>query len=264
VTGIVTLLTDYGLADYYVGALKGTILRLAPRARLVDVSHDVAPGDVVGAADLLAGAAPAFPEGTVHLAVVDPGVGSLRRMLVVEAGGHHFVAPDNGLLSPFLDEGGAWSVTRADLFLRAPGATFHGRDRFAPIAAALVRGDHPAALGERIVDPVRLVRAVPRREEAEAGVVLRGTVVRVDRFGNLVTDLPAEWLTASAGRSVAAEVGGRRAERVVSHYAELAAGEPGVLVGSLGTLELSLRGASLAEAWGVARGEAVRVEMPRR
>ena len=257
---VVTLLTDFGHGDYYVGALKGTLLRLAPRAVLVDLSHEVAAGDVEGAADLLAGAAPTFATGTVHLAVVDPGVGSARRMLVLEAGGHLFVAPDNGLLTPFLDGGQAWSVTRGDLFLRGPGATFHGRDRFAPIAAALVRGDHPAALGEPVSDAVRLALPIPRREQTAGGMTLHGRVARVDRYGNLVTDLPAEWLDGAASGAVSAEVGERRAERLVTHYAELVPGEPGLMVGSRGTLELALRDASLAEAWGVSRGAAVRIE----
>jgi hypothetical protein len=260
VTPILTLLTDFGLADYYVGALKGTLLRLAPRARLVDLSHQVDAGDVEAAADLLAGAAPTFPHGTCHLAVVDPGVGSTRRMLLVEAGGHRFLAPDNGLLTPFLgDATGTWAVHRHDLFLPAPGATFHGRDRFAPIAAALLRGDHPAALGAAIDDPQRLHRPPPWRESAADGTVLHGRVVRVDRFGNLVTDLPAAWL-AAAGAAVV-EIAGRQVSRRVSHYAELPAGEPGVMVGSLATLELALRGESLAARWGVARGEPVRVRL---
>ena len=260
---IVTLLTDFGHRDYYVGALKGTLLRLAPRAVLVDLSHDVEPGDVEGAADLIAAAAPSFPAGTVHLAVVDPGVGSARRMAIAEAGGHQFVAPDNGLLTPFLDGGTAWSVTRTDLFLRGPGATFHGRDRFAPIAAALVRGDHPAALGEPLADAVRLAQPRPRREETAEGLALHGRVARVDRFGNLVTDLPAEWLVASGGAAVTAEVAGRRAARTVTHYAELAPGQAGLMVGSLGTLELAMRDESLAAAWGVARGAPVRVVVRR-
>ena len=263
VAGLVTLLTDFGHRDYYLGAVKGTLLRLAPRAVLVDLSHEVEPGDVEGAADLLAGAAPAFPAGTVHLAVVDPGVGSARRMVIAEADGHLFLAPDNGLLTPFLEGGAAWSVTRTDLFLRGPGATFHGRDRFAPIAAALLRGDHAAALGEPLAHPVRLAHPPPRREERAGGLVLRGRVARVDRFGNLVTDLPAEWLAAGEWAAVAAEVAGRRAERLVTHYAELAPGEPGLMVGSLATLELALRDASLAAEWGVARGAPVRVEARR-
>ncbi|HXT51753.1 MAG TPA: SAM-dependent chlorinase/fluorinase [Thermoanaerobaculia bacterium] len=271
--GILTLLTDFGLGDYYVGAVKGTVLRLAPGTQLVDLSHEVPAGDVEAAADLLAGAAPAFPAGTVHLAVVDPGVGSARRLLVVQSGGQQFVAPDNGLLTAQLRAGGeAWSVTQTDLFLdqadgHGGGATFHGRDRFAPIAAALLRGDHPNTLGEAIDDAVRLVLPEPRRESTAGGVVLHGRVVRVDRFGNLVTDLPAAWLDdAAAATSWIAHVGsdaggvGPVALRRVRFYEELPPGEPGVLTGSLGTLELSLRGESLAARWGVGRGAAVRIE----
>ena len=262
--GILTLLTDFGTADYYVGAVKGTVLRLAPGARIVDLSHEVAPGDVEGAADLLAAAAPVFPAGTLHLAVVDPGVGSGRRILVVEAAGQRFLAPDNGLLTPFLGAGSAtppafraWSVEREELFLPSPGATFHGRDRFAPVAAAFLRGEAPASLGPEVADPVRLDPPPPRREAAGERVTLRGRVVRVDRFGNLVTDLPAAWL--DGGELDAAEVAGRRIRRRVGHYAELPPGEPGALIGSLGTVELSLPGESLAELWGVARGAPVSV-----
>jgi S-adenosylmethionine hydrolase len=278
VSRLLTLLTDFGLADYYVGAVKGTVLRLAPGTSLVDLSHEVAPGDVEGAADLLAAAAPAFPPATVHLAVVDPGVGSDRRLLVVEAGGHAFVAPDNGLLTPQLRAGGeAWSVTRRDLFLdegrgeagARTGPTFHGRDRFAPIAAALLRGDRPTALGTPIADAVRLAIPEPRRERAANGWTLHGRVARVDRYGNLVTDVPAEWVpietraaTASGSPGARVLVGDHEVARWVTHYAELPAGEPGVLVGSLGTLELSLRGDSLAARWASRRGASVRVQLP--
>ena len=272
---ILTLLTDFGLADYYVGAVKGTVLRLAPGTQLVDLSHEVAPGDVEGAADLLAAAAPAFPAGTVHLAVVDPGVGGARRLLIVESGGHQFVAPDNGLLTPELRAGGAaWSVTRRDLFLdvASGGATFHGRDRFAPIAAALLRGERPSDLGEPIADAVRLTIPEPRRENEGGKSVLHGRVVRIDRFGNLITDLPAAWLDdASDEASATAHIGGSNAGAVgplrirrVRFYDELPPGEPGILAGSLGTLELSLRGESLAARWAIRRGAAVRVEVPTR
>ena len=267
------MLTDFGLADYYVGAVKGTVLRLAPETQLVDLSHEVPPGDVEGAADLLAAAAPTFPAGTVHLAVVDPGVGSARRLLVVEWGGHKFVAPDNGLLTPQLRAGGeAWSVTRRDLFLDVAGGgvTFHGRDRFAPIAAALLRGERPGELGESIDAAVRLPIPEPRRESEEGEIVLYGRVARVDRFGNVITDLPAAWLEgAEDGSAVTVrfdqgEAGGLGPVRLrrVRFYDELLAREPGVLTGSLGTLELSLRGESLAARWAIRRGAAVRVEVP--
>jgi S-adenosylmethionine hydrolase len=268
VARLLTLLTDFGLDDAYVGAVKGTVLRLAPGTQLVDLSHQLPAGDVEAAADLLAGAAPAFPAGTVHLAVVDPGVGSARRLLVVQWAGQQFVAPDNGLLTPQLEGGGeAWSVTRRDLFLDGPGGavggspTFHGRDRFAPIAAALLRGDHPNALGVPIDDAVRLSIPAPSREPHGASWVLRGRVARVDRFGNLVTDIPASWWDEleqeTAATKTRVSVDEHEVARHVTHYAELDPGEPGTLIGSRGTLELSLRGESLAERWGVGRGAPV-------
>lgn len=285
---ILTLLTDFGTTDYYVGAVKGTVLRLlgpvsddAPRVVLVDLSHDLPPGDVEAAADLLAGAAPAFPKGTVHLAVVDPGVGGERRILAARVDGHLYVAPDNGLLTPVLGpDAEVRSVTRTDLFLAGPGATFHGRDRFAPTAAALLKGEPLDSLGPEIDDPTLLDRPHPRRLETAAETTLEGRIVRIDRFGNLITDLPAAWLpdletepgstdrpappggspAASGGRSAwRVELAGRVVARWVSHYAELPEGEPGALVGSLGTVELSLRGRSLAARWSVARGETVRI-----
>ncbi len=255
--GPLTLLTDFGLDDYYVAAVKGIVLGRAPGAVIVDLSHGVAPGDVEAAAFLLAAAAPAFPRGTVHLAVVDPGVGSARRLLVVAAGGalsgHLFVAPDNGLLTPFLaDARAVHAAERPDLYHPGAGATFHGRDRFAPLAAALLTGTAPAALGPAISDAVRAAAAPPRREPG----CLHGRVVHVDRFGNLVTDIPTAWL---AGGPLRAEVGGHAATARATHYRELAPGEPGVLPGSLGTLELALDGENLAQRWRVGRGAAVRI-----
>lgn len=253
---IVTLLTDFGRSDYYVAAVKGVLLGAAVAAGheppiLVDLSHEVAAGDVEGAAFLLAAAAPAFPAGTVHLAVVDPGVGSSRRILAVAARGQLLVAPDNGLLTPWLDGARAIAVDRPDLYRPAPGHTFHGRDRFAPIAAALAAGEPLDALGPAIGDPVRLAARPPRRETGR----LVGRVAHVDRFGNLITDLPAAWAPVDDFR---VRLGAREvAVRRVDTYVELAPEEAGLLVGSLATLELSLDGASLAARWGVARGAAI-------
>ena len=250
---LLTLLTDFGTIDYYVAAVKGTVLRLAPGATLVDISHDVPPGDIETAAFLLSAAAPSFPEGTVHLAVVDPGVGSGRRMLAVRTASAWFLAPDNGLLTPFLDGAvSVRSVERESLFLAGPSRTFHGRDRFAPVAAWLLRGDPEAELGPEISDPVRLPFSAPRREPGR----LVGRVAHIDRYGNLVTDLPAGWLPEGPCR---AEVGGHAATLRASHYAEIPAGEAALLTGSLGMLELSLNGEDLARHWGVARGDTVEV-----
>jgi hypothetical protein len=250
---LLTLLTDFGTGDYYVAAVKGTVLRLAPGTTLVDITHQVPPGDVETAAFLLAAAAPAFPVGTVHLAVVDPGVGSDRRILVVRTASASFVAPDTGLLTPVLD--GAVSiraVERSDLFLSGPGQTFHGRDRFAPVAAWLLGGGEIAGLGPEVTDPRRLPTPPPRREPGR----ISGRVTHVDRYGNLITDIPADWLPMGELR---AQVGGNFAFHRVSHYAEIPAGEAALLTGSLGTVELSLNGDDLARRWGVSRGAAVQV-----
>ena len=249
---IVTLLTDFGWSDYYVAAMKGTLLTLAPGSVTVDLGHDVPPGDLETASFLLAAAAPAFPAGTIHLAVVDPGVGSRRRILVAEADDFRFVAPDNGLLTPFLEGARVYSVEREDLFLQAPGATFHGRDRFAPVAAALARGERAADMGPAVSDAMRRETEGPTRRDGE----IQGRVRHVDRYGNLVTDIPAAWLPAGPFE---AEIGACRVRRHVTHYDALPTGEPGLLTGSLGTLELSLKGESLADSLGVGRGAAVRL-----
>lgn len=266
---VCTLLTDFGTADYYVAAVKGVLLTRAPGTRLVDLGHEVAPGDVEGGAWLLAAAARGYPAGTVHLAVVDPGVGGDRRILAAAAGGSFWVGPDNGLLVPAAEAaagraGGAveWRrVTRDDLRLPGPGATFHGRDRFAPAAAWLAAGGAIEEIGPVIDDPVRLDPPPPRRDgpPGAEGTVLHGRVAWIDRFGNLVTDLPSEWLGERPCRAEVA--GGGAAGRRAGHYREIPAGEAAVLPGSLGTLELSLADDSLARLWGVARGAAVTVRL---
>jgi len=254
---ILTFLSDFGTGDYYVAAVKGTVLRLTPGTTLVDVTHEVPPGDVETAAFLLAAAAPAFPDGTVHLAVVDPGVGSDRRILVARTASATFVAPDNGLLTPVLDGAVAVrAVERSDLFLSGPGQTFHGRDRFAPVAAWLLGGGTEVELGPEITDPRRLSAPPPRREPGR----ISGRVVHVDRYGNLVTDIPAAWLPATPCRAQVGErSGGQFASLRVSHYAAIPAGEAAMLTGSLGTVELSLNGDDLARRWGISRGTPVQV-----
>jgi hypothetical protein len=218
----------------------------------------VPPGDVEAAAFLLAAAFPSFPAGTVHLAVVDPGVGSRRRILAARTGDPNqppswVVAPDNGLLTPLLPRlASVRAVERSALFLAGPGQTFHGRDRFAPVAASLLRGEPGEELGPEIGDPVRLPIEPPRREPG----LLHGRVAHVDRYGNLVTDLPWGWLPADACRI---EVASHAADRRVTHYAEIPPGEAAYLPGSLGTVELSMNGTDLARHWNVSRGAAVRV-----
>ena len=253
---LLTFLTDFGTSDYYVAAVKGTVLRLAPGTQIVDVSHEVPSGDIATGAFLLSAAAPWFPEGTVHLAVVDPGVGSNRRILAARTGSGWLVLPDNGLLT--LLRGAVRSirsVEKTDVFLPGPGQTFHGRDRFAPVAAWLLRGERPEELGPEIDDPVLLPLETPRREPGSVS----GQVVHVDRYGNLITDIPAGWLPEGPCR---AEVAGRSVTLRAEHYAEIPdgiEGEAAMIPGSLGTVELSLKGDDLARRWSVERGASVRI-----
>ena len=257
---LLTLLTDFGLEDYYVAAVKGTVLRLAPGTQVVDVSHLVPAGDVEAGSYLLAAAFPSFPPGTVHLAVVDPGVGSSRRILVApvpsSAPGSppsFLVAPDNGLLTPFLDTAvPVRSVERMNLFLQGPGQTFHGRDRFAPVAAWLLRGEPAAELGPEINDPQRLAVEPPRQGERQ----VEGRVAHIDRYGNVVTDIPAGWIPDGPFR---VEVGFHNTRHRASHYAEIPPGEAAILPGSLGTVEVSVNGEDLACRWKVSRGDRVRI-----
>jgi S-adenosylmethionine hydrolase len=162
------------------------------------------------------------------------------------------VAPDNGLLDPFLDGAEVRSAERAELFLASPGQTFHGRDRFAPIAASLLRGESLELLGPEIPDPVRLAASPPHREPGR----ISGRVIHVDRYGNLVTDIPADWLPPGSCR---AEVGGNATSRRAGHYAEISRGEAAMIPGSLGTVELSLNGEDLARAWKAGRGAGVEI-----
>jgi S-adenosylmethionine hydrolase len=251
-----TLTTDFGTSDWYAGALKGTLLRLAPGVVLVDLSHDIAPGDIAAASLMLTGAAPTFPAGTLHLAVVDPGVGSARRLLAVAASGQIFVGPDNGLFTTFLDGAAVYSVERPDLYLDAPGQTFHGRDRFAPIAAAILGGTPLDRLGPRIEDAERLASPPPYRDQRRG--VVTGSVVHVDRYGNAVTDIPATWVGAG---QVMAKVRGVHVLRLATHYSELEPGVPALIAGSLGTLEIALRDESAATALAIRRGDAITIEL---
>ena len=245
---LVTLLTDFGSSDSYVGEVKGRLLSLVPAATLVDLSHDIAPGDVAAASYVLGRAWREFPAGTVHLAVVDPGVGTARRALAVDAAGHRFVAPDNGLLSEVFAAAHAEVVS-----LAVPGGasrTFHGRDVFAPAAARLALGAALADLGSPVRD---LVHLPPRRPHTE-GADTVGQVVHVDRFGTLVTNLPAS--ACHAGAEVRL---GRHLVPLHATFGEVPGGSPVAFVGSGGTLEIAVRDGRADAVLGYGRGAEVRV-----
>jgi S-adenosylmethionine hydrolase len=241
---VITLLTDFGTADGYVGEMKGVLASLAPHAAVVDITHDVVPHDVEGARLALARYWRRFPDGTVHLVVVDPGVGGARDALAVSSEGRFFVGPDNGVLSPALLHGDARCVSIAIPAGAAP--TFHGRDVFAPAAAHLATGASLESLGDTAEHPV--IRRTPEATRRDDGAV-QGEVITVDRFGNAVTNLLAMrgGQVKVAGLSLAL----RRT------YADAASGEAIALVGSSGLVEIAVRDGSAAEELGLKRGSAV-------
>jgi S-adenosylmethionine hydrolase len=259
---IVTILTDFGTEDYFVGAMKGVVLTRNPRVVLVDITHAVPPHDVRAAAFTLSAVYAYFPPESIHLAVVDPGVGSERRPLVVEARGQSFVGPDNGLFSLVLDQNPAARVrhiTNSKYFLPNRSSTFHGRDIFAPVAAALSLGVSPEQFGPIIEDPVRL--QFTRWEVAPDGAIL-GAVIGVDRFGNCVTNLAWDQIqNRVTGRSARLLVKESEIDRFVTHYSEASEPPPRpfFIVGSSGFLEISLWCASAARELKISVGEPVRL-----
>ncbi len=244
---IVTLTTDFGLADGYVGAMKGVLLSIAPGALLVDVSHDIAPQDVRQAAYALRCAAPYFPRGTVHLAVVDPGVGGARRPLLVQTPDACYVGPDNGLFTFALEHPGAqaYELDRREFWRPAVSRTFHGRDVFAPVAAYLANGRSPADLGTPVADPLRLPEPVALRI---APGHLRGQVIHIDRFGNLITSVPGAWVTEGGW---VCDIAGRRIEGIQQTYAAAQPGTLLALISSNDTVEIAVRDNSAAALLGV-------------
>jgi len=259
---IITLLTDFGSEDYFVGAMKGVILTRSPKSVLVDITHAIPPQDVRAAAFTLSGAYSYFPVGSIHLAVVDPGVGSHRRPILIEAAAHLFVGPDNGLFNLVLEQVPTARIrhlTNTAYFLPNPSSTFHGRDIFAPVAAALAEGILPEDLGPTIQDPVRFEMM---RYETMADGALIGRIIHVDHFGNCVTNLPSSrLLPLPAARPFYFRVKEFQIRKLAVSYAEGASQPdmPLLVCGSAGFLEISLPSTSAARVLGISAGEPVRL-----
>jgi S-adenosylmethionine hydrolase len=241
---VVTLLTDFGTADGYVAEMKGVILTRAPDATLVDVTHDVVPQDIEAGRLALARYWRRFPPRTVHLAVIDPGVGSARTALAVESDERFLVGPDNGVLSPALLVGGARAVSLPIPAGASP--TFHGRDVFAPAAAELALGATLDAIGSPMLDVV--VRRTPEPRRLADGSI-EGQVITIDRFGNAITNLLGL-------RAQSVEVSGTRLP-LLRAYADVPEGEAVALVGSTGLIEIAVRNGSGADVLGLERGSVV-------
>jgi S-adenosylmethionine hydrolase len=255
---IITLTTDYGSTDSYVGAMKGVLLSICPKATLVDLTHEIPAYDVTEAAFVFEQARRWFPKKTIHVAVVDPGVGSTRRPLLVEVGGHYLIGPDNGIFTHALGQSGARArvLSNEKLFLKPVSATFHGRDIFAPCAAHLAAGLAPAKLGKLVRDALRLNLGTNQRISKRQW---SGTVLRVDRFGNLITSFSTAEFAWLAERPFEIQVGFEKVGRRATHFAECEYGELFAIVGSSGYIEIVQREASAAKRLGVVSGAPVDV-----
>jgi S-adenosylmethionine hydrolase len=260
-SGIITLLTDFGLSDPYVGIMKGVILSIHPEARLVDISHEIYPGAVRQAAILIEETYPFFPPGTIHLTVVDPGVGSTRRPIGLKARGQVFVGPDNGVFSALLsapERGSVVHLTEEKFFLPALSHTFHGRDIFAPVAAHLARGVELLEMGSPVNNHVCLdLPAVMINEQC-----LRGEVTRVDRFGNIITNIPAHTFESwMGGNRVLVTVGRLSLESIGRTFSDVARGSAVALVGSSGHLEIAVNLGRASDRLGVSGDRVVGTEV---
>lgn len=257
---LIAFLTDFGTQDHYAGTMKGVVLGICPDATLVDVTHDIPPHDVMSGALELAASYKYFPAGTIFVVVVDPGVGSTRRGVAADTGEYRFVAPDNGVLTAVLRETPAKKIvelTERRYARPTVSRTFEGRDRFAPAAAWLAKGIQLAALGRAVADIQRLDLPAPEA----SGDTIRGVVVRVDRFGNLVTNIDRKLVERlGVEGSVAIDAGGTAVGRLVATYAELPADGVGALFGSTDHLELAAPSASAAQRLVLGRGTVVTVK----
>jgi len=269
-SSIVTLTTDFGTQDGYVPAMKGTMLGIAPAARLVDVTHEISPQDVMESAFVLQTAQPYFPEGTVHLVVVDPGVGTERRAVALRHDGHWYVGPDNGVFPLVLNGASPEAVVELDdpsaWRSESPSTTFHGRDIFAPAAAHLAAGRSLDALGAPIDQLESLHWARPTTDYG----TVQGWVVHVDHFGNCITNIRRPTLAEALGRESApspdayppltAYTGNTMLDRIHSTYGDVAGEEPLLLFGSTGYLEVSVNGGNAAERLAIRKGDSIKLE----
>ena len=256
---IVTLTTDFGYAAPWAGIMKGVMLSINPALVLVDLTHEVPPQDIMSGALALADSLPFFPPGTIHLAVVDPGVGSKRRPIVVKTAKSYFVGPDNGLFWPAFERWGglekAWRITNQE-FLRQPvSATFHGRDIFAPVAAHLSRGVRPEDFGPEIDDLEKLLIPRPLLEEKK----ILGEVVSVDTFGNLITNITSEILRSYDNEKLTVTIHGISICGLSAAYSDVPAGNALAIVGSSDRLEIACFRGSAAGHFDAARGTPVEI-----
>ncbi|HZQ19200.1 MAG TPA: SAM-dependent chlorinase/fluorinase [Terriglobales bacterium] len=260
----ITLITDFGLNDHFVGAMKGVILNIAPDAQIVDITHAVQPYDILDGALALAETYNYFPPRTVHLVVVDPGVGTARRPIIASSDRHNFVAPDNGVLSLMYAKEERLHVRHvsSDHYFQQPiSNTFHGRDIFAPVAAYLAKGVDHEKFGPEIADYVRFNAPKPKLVDAKT---LRGVVLKVDRFGNLITNFTAKDVPAlfeGKASELKISVGKREITALYTNYAQGGPGEVFAILGSMGYLEISSNRGAANQLTSAAKGSEVNITL---
>jgi len=256
---IITLLSDFGLKDSYVAEMKGIILSTSPDTGIVDITHDIKKFDIEMGMFILASAVRYFPDGTVHVIVVDPGVGSQRRAVAVETEKYYFVAPDNGVLTLALKQERivkSIELTNSAYFMDEVSDTFHGRDIFAPVAAHLSLGVEIEALGHEAGELEEIQLSEP--EVSQSGI--KGHVIHIDKFGNLITDIKQELFNSVIlSRRFSIKVGGIRLERISRSYAEVSAGEPLAIFDSFGNLEIAVNRGSATEKLEVRKGDSIEI-----
>jgi S-adenosylmethionine hydrolase len=269
---IITLITDFGDKDGYAGVMKGVILRISPDAVIVDISHQIDPQDLVQAAFLIHSSYRYFPVKTVHMVIVDPGVGTGRAVLAFEAAGHFFIGPDNGvlhLISRSIDISWLVTVDNPDLFLHPISDTFHGRDIFAPVAAHLLTGVSPETLGS-FMDPEEMVALDYKDPQKNENHDLVGTIIDVDRFGNLITDLDASWFVSPGHldpdqqfrKKVIVTVGDKQVKGLAATFMDRRAGNLVAYIGSRNVLEIAINQGDAAARLHITKGAHVKVTFP--
>jgi S-adenosyl-L-methionine hydrolase (adenosine-forming) len=250
---VITLLTDFGLKDPYVGIMKGVILSINPDATIVDITHDITPQNIEEAAFLIEEYHRYFSPGTIHMAVIDPTVGSERRPIIVSKDNNVFIGPDNGLFTLILDDAEVYLLENPDFMLKEVSSTFHGRDIFAPAAAHASTGFHPSAFGSAISNPLRLDNIFPAKEDHS----LKGRIVRFDHFGNAITNIKTDFLQDFLGnRSFEVRVGSMVFTTLSKSYYE---NEFTCLIGSSGYLEFGYFKGSFKEKNNITKNDPVQI-----
>lgn len=255
---IITLTTDFGLQDHYVSVMKAVILGIAPNVRMVDVSHQIPPQDIMAGAWVVRNSSMHFPSGTIHLVVVDPGVGTMRAPVAIQIKDQIFVGPDNGIFSLIADDFDykAWRLTNKKYWLQKPSNTFHGRDIFSPVAAHLANGAPIDQFGEPLEELVTYRWAVPISDKDG----IQGWIIHIDRFGNLISNISADMIRKSVGKSrFRIYVGNTILDELVTSFGSVPDGEPAAYIGSSGTLEIAINKGNAGEMLGVQKGAQISI-----